>query len=152
MSPASTSFPTAPADRDQTAGGSHSVRLRLKPTAPVSGYVDGGWWPRSRDLSAELPAVFAELGDRVGPVARVSYHLDGWDAAPRRLPARAARLEGFRTTDPHTLTVVGRQGARLVLLVVPSSTPDATAEAALDAASSAGDAHSPADLLAGTGS
>jgi hypothetical protein len=152
MSPASTSFPTATtAERDEPARGSHAVRLRLKPTATVSGYVDGGWWPRSRDLPAELPAVFAELGDRVGPVARVAYHLDGWDPAPRRMPARAARLEGFRTTDPRTLTVVGRDGTRLVLLVVPSATADATAEAALDAASSAGDAHSTADLLAGTG-
>ncbi|HWN28038.1 MAG TPA: DUF5994 family protein, partial [Actinomycetospora sp.] len=63
-----------------------------------------------------------------------------------------ARLEGFRTTDPRTLTVVGRDGTRLVLLVVPSSTADATAEAALDAASRADEAHSTADLLAGTGS
>lgn len=153
MSPASTT-PTAPAtaDRDESARGSHAVRLRLKPTAPMSGHVDGGWWPRSRDLPAELPAVFAELGDRVGPVARIAYHLDGWDPAPRRMPARAARLEGFRTTDPRTLTVVGRDGTRLVLLVVPSTTADATAEAALDAATRADDAHSTADLLAGTDS
>jgi hypothetical protein len=102
--------------------------------------------------NTDAPALIAALGDRVGPVARVAYHLDGWDPAPRRLPQRAARLEGFRTTDPRTLTVVGRTGSRLVLLVVPSSTADATAEAALDAASSAGDAHSTADLLAGTGS
>lgn len=153
MSPASTS-PTAPAtaDRDESARGSHAVRLRLKPTAPVSGSVDGGWWPRSRDLAAEPPAVLAELGDRVGPVARVSYHLDGWEPAPRRLPARSARLEGFRTTDPRTLTVVGRSGARLVLLVVPPPTADTTAESALDTASRAGDAHSTADLLADQGS
>jgi hypothetical protein len=150
MGPASTSSPTATTTTDRT--GSHAVRLRLKPTAPVSGSVDGGWWPRSRDLAAELPAVLTELGDRVGPVARVSYHLDGWEPAPRRLPARSARLEGFRTTDPRTLTVVGRSGARLVLLVVPPPTADAAAESALDTASRAGDAHSTAELLADQGS
>jgi hypothetical protein len=154
MSPASISIPTAPAtaDGDAATHGSHAVRLRLKPDAPLSGSVDGAWWPRSRDLAGELPALIASLADRVGPVARVAYHLDGWGPAPRRLPARAARLEGFRTTDPRTLTVLGRDGTRLVLLVVPASTADATAEAALAAASGAGDAHSTADLLAGTGS
>ena len=30
-------------------------RLRLKPKAPTTGYVDGAWWPRSDDLAIELP-------------------------------------------------------------------------------------------------
>jgi hypothetical protein len=38
-----------------------TLRLKLKPKAPTTGYVDGAWWPRSRDLSAELPAL---LGGR----------------------------------------------------------------------------------------
>ena len=33
----------------------NTPRLRLKPKAPQSGYVDGAWWPRSDDLPAELP-------------------------------------------------------------------------------------------------
>jgi hypothetical protein len=35
-------------------------RLRLKPTAPTTGWVDGGWWPRSRDSgcgAAQLDAM-----------------------------------------------------------------------------------------------
>ncbi|PVZ14757.1 DUF5994 family protein [Actinomycetospora cinnamomea] len=144
MSPAPTTSPSTttvpPVD------GSHSVRLRLKAAAPVSGYVDGGWWPRSRDLTAELPPMIAELGDRVGPVTRISFHLGAWEPAPRRLPT-GPRLEGFRTTDPRTLTVVGRSGARLVLLVVPPPTDGPAAEAALDAAATAGDVRSPTDLL-----
>ncbi len=28
----------------------HVARLRLKPKAPSTGYVDGAWWPASRDL------------------------------------------------------------------------------------------------------
>ena len=37
----------------------HTPRLRLKPKAPLSGYVDGAWWPRSDDLAAELPDLLA---------------------------------------------------------------------------------------------
>ena len=33
----------------------HTPRLRLKPEAPHSGYVDGAWWPRSDDLTTVLP-------------------------------------------------------------------------------------------------
>jgi hypothetical protein len=131
-----------------TAG---TARLRLKPEAPtVSGHVDGAWWPHSRDLTAELPSLVEGLGPRVGTVTRVSYHLDTWEPAPRRVPVGPVRiaLEGFRTTDPHLLTVLGRTGARLLLLVIPSTADEAQAQAALEAASGAGDLHSTADLLA----
>ena len=41
------------------------VRLRLKPKAPTTGWVDGGWWPRSRDLAAELPGLLSVLAVRL---------------------------------------------------------------------------------------
>jgi len=31
-------------------------QLRLKPKAPTTGWADGGWWPRSRNLAAAHPA------------------------------------------------------------------------------------------------
>ncbi|WP_250549882.1 DUF5994 family protein [Pseudonocardia sp. H11422] len=37
----------------------------MKPKAPISGYGDGAW-PRSRDLSTELPALHAGLAVRLG--------------------------------------------------------------------------------------
>jgi hypothetical protein len=46
--------------------------LRLKPKAPATGYVDGGWWPRSRDLSAELAALVEVLVVRLGRIERVA--------------------------------------------------------------------------------
>jgi len=49
-----------------------TLRLKLKPKAPTAGYVDRAWWPRSRDLSTELPALLAVLAIRLGGVARVS--------------------------------------------------------------------------------
>ena len=60
-----------------------TLRLKLKPKAPTTGYVDGAWWPRSRDLSAELPALLAVLAVRLGRVQRVSFNLTDWDATPR---------------------------------------------------------------------
>src|SRR2546429_6174405 len=50
-------------------------RLRLKPAAPVTGYVDGAWWPRNRDLSAELPSLLAALGSRLARIVRGTYQL-----------------------------------------------------------------------------
>jgi hypothetical protein len=40
---------------------SQHLRLRMKPRGPVTGFVDGAWWPRSRNLAAEVPALLAEL-------------------------------------------------------------------------------------------
>lgn len=57
------------------------LRLRLKPSAPATGYVDGAWWPRSRDLTAELAALGEVLAIRL---ERVAYGLSAWDRAPRR--------------------------------------------------------------------
>jgi hypothetical protein len=51
-------------------------RTRLKPKAPATGYADGVWWPRPRDLSAELPALLAALAVRLGRVQRVCHNLN----------------------------------------------------------------------------
>lgn len=105
-----------------------TLRLTLKPQAPATGYVDGAWWPWSRDLSAELPALVAVLAIRLGGVLRVSYNLATWDAAPRRLDVngRWLRLGGFHAQHAHTVDVIGANGARLTLLVLPpGADPDA---------------------------
>ena len=47
----------------------YPLRLRLRPKALTTGYVDGAWWPRSRDLAAELPALLAVPAVRLGGVA-----------------------------------------------------------------------------------
>jgi hypothetical protein len=60
------------------------LRLRLKAKAPTTGVVDGGWWPRSRDLATEVPALLAVLAVRPGAVEVVSYHLNALGPTPRR--------------------------------------------------------------------
>jgi hypothetical protein len=114
-------------------------RSTLKPKAPVTGRVDGGWWPRSRDLAAELPALQAVVAERLGTVESVSYHLGDWDPAARRtvVDGRSVRLAGYRTQHPATVDVLGARH-RLTLLVVPPDAAPATAHAALAAAGSPG--------------
>jgi hypothetical protein len=103
------------------------ARLRLKPEAPATGHVDGAWWPRSRDLSAELPALLTAVTTRLGRIDRVTYHLGEWPSSRRRLSFddHVVRLEGFRSQHADTLTVIGWDRHRLTLLVVPPETgPD----------------------------
>jgi hypothetical protein len=106
-----------------------TLRLKLKPKAPTTGYVDGAWWPRSWDLSTELPALLAVLAIRLGRVSRVSYNLTAWNAAHRRLnvDGHQVRLGGFHAQHPHTIDVIASNGTRLTLLVLPPATHPATA-------------------------
>jgi Family of unknown function (DUF5994) len=116
---------------------SDQPRLSLKQPGPSTGFVDGAWWPGSRDLAAELPALAAELGPRLGRVVSISYHLDAWERPPRKvdLHGAAVRLAGYRTQDVDTVDVIGSQG-RLTLLVVP---PEADPQLARDAMAAAGE-------------
>ena len=130
-----------------------TLRLKLKPKAPTAtGYVDGAWWPRSLDLSAELPALLAVLAIRQGRVQRVSYNLDAWDDAPRRIPVdgNPVRLGGFRSQDPHTLDVIGLTGPRITLLVLPPGTAQAIAHQILMTAGRRDNFDSIDELLAPT--
>jgi len=124
---------TTTAERSRQA-----LRLKLKPKAPATGHVDGAWWPRSRDLTAELPALLAVLAVRLGPIERVSYNLTAWEAAPRRfdIGGRQVRLGGFHAQHPHTVDVIGPRGSRLTLLVLPPATDPEAAHRTLMTASS----------------
>lgn len=98
----------------------HTPRLRLKPKAPQSGYVDGAWWPHSEDLTAELPDLLSVLSVRLGPIARVIYNLNEWQSAPAKFAtaARTVRLDGYRRQPVNTIEVIGLNRAKVVLLVV----------------------------------
>jgi len=99
----------------------YPLRLRLRPKAPTSGHVDGAWWPRSRDLAAELPSLLAVLAVRLGPVPRVNYNLTEWTTTPRRIASDGLkiRLDGFWSRPAHTVDVIAADRSRLTLLVVP---------------------------------
>jgi hypothetical protein len=131
----------------------HLLRLRLKPKAPATGFVDGGWWPRSRNLAAELPALAEVLAVRLGQVSRVAYALTGWDAAPRRaeVDGHLVRLEGFRSQEGNIVHVTGTGRQRISLLVVPPEANAATGHAAMMTAAGRDNTDSPAKILTASG-
>ena len=56
---------TAPSSSRSSNG---RVPLRLKMTKqPRKHPLDGGWWPQSRDLTAELGYHYPDFSDRVDP-------------------------------------------------------------------------------------
>jgi hypothetical protein len=113
-------------------------RLRLKPKAPHSGYVDGAWWPRSDDLTAELPDLLAVLSVRLGRIDRVMYNVNEWAKASRKLATggRRVRLDGYQRHATSTVEVLGLNRNRIALLVVAPNTDPDRAHAALMAAAS----------------
>jgi hypothetical protein len=63
--------------------------------------MDGAWWPRSRDLEAELPGLLDVLWTADRDVDRVSYPIDSW------LPVRVgwrSRAVGSGSADSRTRT------------------------------------------------
>jgi hypothetical protein len=134
-------------------GPEHTPRLKLKRKSPMSGYVDGAWWPHSDDLAAELPDLLAVLSVRLGPVQRVNYHLGEWADVPRKTTAggHVIRLDGYHNQPPHTLGFSDGRGNNLVLLVVPADTEADLAHTVLMAAAATDDATSVEALLASSG-
>lgn len=136
---------------DTNRGPRNTPRLRFKPRAPTTGYVDGAWWPLSDDLAGELLDLLAVLSVRLGSVDRVMYNLAEWAKMPSwRLTTggRTVRLDGYRLQPANTLQVQGIGRERILLLVVPSDTdPDVAHEAMMTAAAAPDNASSVSDLL-----
>ena len=114
----------------------HTPRLRLKPKAPQSGFVDGGWWPRSDDLASELPDLLAVLSIRLGRIDRVLFNSNEWakPSAKFATGGRRVRLDGYRRQPTNTVEVLGLNRNSIVLLVVPPSADPDEAHATLMAA------------------
>jgi hypothetical protein len=131
------------------AGPENTPRLRLKRKAPITGYVDGAWWPHSDDLPAELPDLLAVLSMRLGDVARVTYNLAEWATAPARLrvDGRIVRLDGYHRQPSNTVGVLDARGNKIVLLVVPAHTDPDFAHTIVMAAAATDNASSVDSLL-----
>ncbi|BDY26813.1 DUF5994 family protein [Mycolicibacterium mageritense] len=127
----------------------HTPRLRLKPKAPCTGYVDGAWWPHTSNLSTELPDLLAVLSVRLGQIDRVLYNVHEWSTAPTKLTTggRRVRLDGYQRQPVNTIEVVGLDRNRIVLLTVPAATDPAEAHCALMSAASPNNRSTVTDLL-----
>jgi len=137
----------------RNAGPENTPRLRLKRKAPITGYVDGAWWPHSDDLPTELPDLLAVLSVRLGEVARVTYNLAEWAKAPRKISidGRVVRLDGYQRQPANTVGVLDGRGHKIVLLVVPAHTDPDRAHAIVMAAAATDDASSIDSLLMASG-
>jgi len=135
----------------QTAPG--EPRLSLDSVTPLQDGINGGWWPRSRDAGAELPALIAELNTRAGRVSRVAVQAAAFDNIPHQLTAggHKVRVAWFRYMNPQTISVTMADRHRLTLLVIPPRASQATAAKALSLAASGRRAGPPEGILAAAG-
>jgi Family of unknown function (DUF5994) len=130
-----------------------AARLRLDPHPSRTTVLDGAWWPRSTDVAVELPGLVEALTGLRGEITHVLMNRAEWDAPhPRRVAAggRVVRLGWFTSQPAGLITVMTDFGNdRFDLLVVPSKTAAAPADAALAAAADGSDKRRTADLLTG---
>ncbi|MGB3438874.1 MAG: DUF5994 family protein [Actinophytocola sp.] len=124
----------------------------MKARRPARG-VDGAWWPRSRDPEAEFPELVLVLSSWVGPVRRVTYHVDDWDAAGREVISEGwpVALVGSATIQPNTVLVTGTHQRERQLLVVPPSVPGGVARAVLRSTAGPGIVASAEEMLRSNG-
>ena len=120
---------------------------------PGSHPLDGGWWPQSRDLTAELGDLVDHFPANQGRIVRVLFSAPDWDDAPKRVPtARGYVKVGFDPhDDTHVVVLTTSERQELCLLVVPPDLSRTKGEEALLAAVTPGYATSPGALLATVG-
>jgi len=126
-------------------------RLRMEPTGSRRTLLDGGWWPRSTDIVAELPGLVLAIDKLRGPVTRLVLSVDAWHEHPRRVvvAGRVLRLAYFTSQPTALLTALcGDNGDRVDLLVVPPDTDADTADAAMVLAATTSNLVHAQDILA----
>lgn len=123
---------------------------RLRMTAHTgAGHLDGGWWPRSRDLAVELVTLVEHLPARSGRIVRALVSLPDWDRAPRHVLAGGGGVEigSLTRDDTHLVVLETADRTTLRVLVVPPDFTRGQGEEALLASATAGNAHSALDVL-----
>ena len=132
--------------------GGIDVRVSLRDAAgDGASAFDGAWFPRSRDLTAEVPELIAELERRDVRVERFTYALDAWLPVPRKIVVngRIVRTGGFLSMNPLVVCLTWDGGARRAdLLVVPPETDVLTGARALRLCTRRGLPRSPQMVLA----
>jgi hypothetical protein len=117
------------------------ARVSFRQPVTSAPHVDAAWWPRSRDLEAELPGLLDVLWTAARDVNRVSYPIDSWLPVPRRLvvEGRQVRLGGFTHQDQSMISFRDAWGAeRIDILVIPPEAEPDFAAAAMALASRSG--------------
>jgi hypothetical protein len=116
-------------------------RISFRQPVNRTGSVDGAWWPRSKDLAAEAPALFDVFWTAGRDMSRVTYNLDSWESAPRKMhiAGKLVRVSGYHYGNPRLATVAdSREADTADLLVIPCDTTPAVAERLLAIAAEPG--------------
>lgn len=119
------------------------TRLSLDAAMGHHGALDGGWWPRSRDATAELADLAAALLGPLAGISRLTVDAGDWDNLPRRsitVGGHMVRVGTFPHLN-HTIIVTrGRQDTTILLVIPPDTDPGAAAMALKRAAAGTGSA------------
>jgi Family of unknown function (DUF5994) len=110
-------------------------RLYLDPNSSLD-LLDGAWWPRSSDASAELPELVLALDGLHGEIASVLLGADGWRKGSEdlRIGGRRVAVGYFASQPASLLTAVCEHGEHINLLVVRPRSTEIDAANAIHAA------------------
>ncbi|MFF3604437.1 DUF5994 family protein [Streptomyces sp. NPDC002463] len=113
-----------------------TARLSLTPKTTLAGLLDGAWWPRSRDLTAELPPLVDALEGRYGRITRVTVNPTRWPVVPHKVAVtgHTVHVGWFTEQDPDKMILLSYTVGRCDLLVIPPETEPAAAARLMAAA------------------
>ncbi|WP_407287067.1 DUF5994 family protein [Streptomyces sp. BP-8] len=120
---------------------SSPARLCFTPAGSPPGLLDGAWWPRSRDLFRELPALTDVLDARWGRITHVTVNPTHWPVVPRKVPVSGHTVHvGWfaEEQDANKLILLSYTAGRWDLLVIPPETDAAAAARLMSAAATPG--------------
>lgn len=125
------------------------TRPRLTLCSDLSrGRLDGAWWPRSRDLGAELVELVGAVPEALGRIVGAAYSGSDWDRAPRRVEVGGSSIEVSALSDADSHLLILTSATRnLTLLVVPPDTGGERAKEAMLVAASPENQTSARDIL-----
>jgi uncharacterized protein DUF5994 len=116
--------------------------------------VDGAWWPRSTDLSVELPPLLQALAPRLGRIRGVLLNQGEWAPMPVDWTPSGnhrVRIGWYGHQDAHMAVIIGDSVKRVDLLVIPPDSDSTSACAAMALASSTSNTLSGPDALRAAG-
>ena len=89
----------------------------------------GRWWPRTRSLAEELPALVDAWSPDSTRIQRVLYSPPDWDDHPRSVPlsSRWLKTGSFPRDDTHLLTITLANRSECLVTVIPPATTAAAA-------------------------
>ncbi|MEU3916041.1 DUF5994 family protein [Streptomyces sp. NPDC029721] len=127
-----------------------SARLTLTPKTALAGLLDGAWWPRSRDLTAELPSLVEALEGRFGRITRVAVNPTCWPVVPHKVfvAGHIVHVGWFTEQDSDKMILLSYAVGRCDLLVIPPETEPTAADRLMTAAALPGNVRAVGTLMA----